>query len=220
MESLEFISTLNQTLLGCGNRMLSVSTHTDVKAVSVFLSFEWTCGQLRAWSEITNLLKVCAVLCEGSISPVMWRRAESATLVQLCFLSFIRYDNTFFFFFSEVNNNSCHWHFFPFTTLMIVYLCLFFPAAFLTQTVCLDDTTVKFEIWDTAGQERYHSLAPMYYRGAQAAIVVYDITNSVSYTEPDLCHCFADSCHSGWVDDCLVHENASDLCSSNLESQM
>ncbi|XP_060636937.1 ras-related protein Rab-5C [Anolis sagrei] len=50
-------------------------------------------------------------------------------------------------------------------------------AAFLTQTICLDDTTVKFEIWDTAGQERYHSLAPMYYRGAQAAIVVYDITN-------------------------------------------
>lgn len=56
-----------------------------------------------------------------------------------------------------------------------------FAAAFLTQTVCLDDTTVKFEIWDTAGQERYHSLAPMYYRGAQAAIVVYDITNTVSH---------------------------------------
>ncbi|PSN47542.1 Ras-related protein Rab-5B [Blattella germanica] len=36
-------------------------------------------------------------------------------------------------------------------------------AAFLTQTVCLDDTTVKFEIWDTAGQERYHSLAPINY---------------------------------------------------------
>jgi len=54
-------------------------------------------------------------------------------------------------------------------------------AAFLTQTVCLDDTTVKFEIWDTAGQERYHSLAPMYYRGAQAAIVVYDITNSDTF---------------------------------------
>merc|ERR1712013_835365 len=50
-------------------------------------------------------------------------------------------------------------------------------AAFLTQTVPLNDTTVKFEIWDTAGQERYHSLAPMYYRGAAAAIVVYDITN-------------------------------------------
>lgn len=55
-------------------------------------------------------------------------------------------------------------------------------AAFLTQTVCFDDTTVKFEIWDTAGQERYHSLAPMYYRGSQAAIVVYDITNPESFT--------------------------------------
>jgi len=54
-------------------------------------------------------------------------------------------------------------------------------AAFLTQTVCLNETTVKFEIWDTAGQERYHSLAPMYYRGAQAAIVVYDITNQESF---------------------------------------
>ncbi|KAF7238230.1 Ras-related protein Rab-5B, partial [Varanus komodoensis] len=53
--------------------------------------------------------------------------------------------------------------------------------AFLTQSVCLDDTTVKFEIWDTAGQERYHSLAPMYYRGAQAAIVVYDITNQETF---------------------------------------
>ncbi|PRD34505.1 UNVERIFIED_CONTAM: Ras-related protein Rab-5B [Trichonephila clavipes] len=60
-------------------------------------------------------------------------------------------------------------------------------AAFLTQTVCLDDTTVKFEIWDTAGQERYHSLAPMYYRGAQAAIVVYDITNQISIPDFFLC---------------------------------
>lgn len=55
-------------------------------------------------------------------------------------------------------------------------------AAFLTQTVALDDVTIKFEIWDTAGQERYRSLAPMYYRGAAAAIVVYDITNPESFS--------------------------------------
>lgn len=54
-------------------------------------------------------------------------------------------------------------------------------AAFLTQTIQLNDAIVKFEIWDTAGQERYHSLAPMYYRGAAAAVVVYDITNRQSF---------------------------------------
>ncbi|PWN50641.1 putative GTP-binding protein ypt5 [Violaceomyces palustris] len=54
-------------------------------------------------------------------------------------------------------------------------------AAFLTQTVSLDpQTTVKFEIWDTAGQERYKSLAPMYYRNANCAVVVYDITQPSS----------------------------------------
>jgi len=54
-------------------------------------------------------------------------------------------------------------------------------AAFLTQNVVLDDCTVKFEIWDTAGQERYRSLAPMYYRGAAAAAIVYDVTNYDSF---------------------------------------
>ncbi|ANB14656.1 Rab family GTPase VPS21 [Sugiyamaella lignohabitans] len=56
-------------------------------------------------------------------------------------------------------------------------------AAFLTQTVQVDpNTIVKFEIWDTAGQERYKSLAPMYYRNANCAVVVYDITQSASLT--------------------------------------
>ncbi|XP_078177800.1 ras-related protein Rab5A-like [Carex rostrata] len=55
-------------------------------------------------------------------------------------------------------------------------------AAFFSQTVAVNDETVKFEIWDTAGQERYHSLAPMYYRGAAAAIIVYDITNMATFT--------------------------------------
>ena len=43
-----------------------------------------------------------------------------------------------------------------------------------------DGASVKFEIWDTAGQERYKSLAPMYYRNANCAVVVYDITQSSS----------------------------------------
>ena len=31
-------------------------------------------------------------------------------------------------------------------------------------------------LWDTAGQERFRSMAPMYYRKASAAFLVYDIT--------------------------------------------
>eukprot|EP00921_Rhytidocystis_pertsovi_P007258 GHVQ01012171.1.p2 GENE.GHVQ01012171.1~~GHVQ01012171.1.p2 ORF type:complete len:227 (+),score=23.35 GHVQ01012171.1:2279-2959(+) len=54
-------------------------------------------------------------------------------------------------------------------------------AAFVTQSVNLEDSIVKFEIWDTAGQERYRSLAPMYYRGAAAAVIVYDITCKESF---------------------------------------
>lgn len=40
---------------------------------------------------------------------------------------------------------------------------------------------MTFEIWDTAGQERYHTLSPIYYRGAEAAIVVYSIADETSF---------------------------------------
>ncbi|EAU92864.1 GTP-binding protein ypt5 [Coprinopsis cinerea okayama7 len=53
-------------------------------------------------------------------------------------------------------------------------------AAFLTQKCRLEDRILRYEIWDTAGQERFHSLAPMYYRNAQAAVVVYDVTKASS----------------------------------------
>ncbi|XP_019089008.1 PREDICTED: ras-related protein RABF2b-like [Camelina sativa] len=55
-------------------------------------------------------------------------------------------------------------------------------AAFFSQTLAVNDATVKFEIWDTAGQERYHSLAPMYYRGAAASIIVFDVTNQEAHS--------------------------------------
>ena len=57
-------------------------------------------------------------------------------------------------------------------------------SAYLLQEVPIaDDANIQFQIWDTAGQERYHSLAPMYYRDANAAIVVYDITNKESFAK-------------------------------------
>ena len=40
---------------------------------------------------------------------------------------------------------------------------------------------VKLDIWDTAGAERYHSITPMYYRNARAAVVVYDISDAETF---------------------------------------
>jgi Ras-related protein Rab-22 len=55
-------------------------------------------------------------------------------------------------------------------------------ASFMSKLVLdADGSPIKFQIWDTAGQEKYHSLAPMYYKGAAAAIVVYDITKHKTY---------------------------------------
>uniref|UniRef100_A0A6C0C582 Uncharacterized protein n=1 Tax=viral metagenome TaxID=1070528 RepID=A0A6C0C582_9ZZZZ len=54
-------------------------------------------------------------------------------------------------------------------------------AAFSSKIINYKGKEVKLEIWDTAGQERYRALAPMYYRNAKAAVVVYDITQYNSF---------------------------------------
>ncbi|KAK7916347.1 hypothetical protein WMY93_012108 [Mugilogobius chulae] len=54
-------------------------------------------------------------------------------------------------------------------------------ASFMTKTVQYQNELHKFLIWDTAGQERFRALAPMYYRGSAAAIIVYDITKEESF---------------------------------------
>lgn len=96
-------------------------------------------------------------------------------------------------------------------------------AAFLSQTIKVkesddgEETVIKFEIWDTAGQERYKSLAPMYYRNANAALVVYDVTQQDSLVKAQ-----------SWVNElknkvgdddlviCLVG-NKVDLCDEDAE---
>ena len=39
----------------------------------------------------------------------------------------------------------------------------------------------KIQIWDTAGQERFADMLPMYYRSADLAMIVYDITCAESF---------------------------------------
>ena len=85
-------------------------------------------------------------------------------------------------------------------------------AFFVTKKVNVDGTKVRLQLWDTAGQERFRSMvrlhlrpltrnvrprsvafytdarrcfrqAPMYYRGANAALLLYDITNASSFED-------------------------------------
>ncbi|XP_026523189.1 ras-related protein Rab-37 isoform X2 [Pseudonaja textilis] len=49
------------------------------------------------------------------------------------------------------------------------------------KVVTVDDVKVKLQIWDTAGQERFRSVTHAYYRDAQALLLLYDITNKVSF---------------------------------------
>jgi len=67
-------------------------------------------------------------------------------------------------------------------------------ASYFTYSLNVGGKSVRLEIWDTgdaaflrvactdfspAGQERYDSIAPIYYKGADAALIVYDITSKV-----------------------------------------
>ncbi|KAL7628911.1 hypothetical protein AAE478_000427 [Parahypoxylon ruwenzoriense] len=58
-------------------------------------------------------------------------------------------------------------------------------ASFMTKRV-IDgdtDTVVRLQIWDTAGQERFRSISRLYYRGANACILCYSITDAQSFAE-------------------------------------
>lgn len=54
---------------------------------------------------------------------------------------------------------------------------------FKTKRLTIDGNTVKLAIWDTAGQERFRTLTPSYYRDAQGAILVYDVSNYSTFTK-------------------------------------
>ncbi|KAK0672237.1 putative rab GTPase [Cercophora samala] len=61
-------------------------------------------------------------------------------------------------------------------------------ASFMTKRVVDTDTDtlVRLQIWDTAGQERFRSISRLYYRGANACILCYSITDSSSFHEMSL----------------------------------
>merc|ERR1711967_200957 len=56
-------------------------------------------------------------------------------------------------------------------------------ASFLSKRLSVAGENVSIAIWDTAGQERFHALGPIYYRDADGALLVYDITDYESFAK-------------------------------------
>ncbi len=47
----------------------------------------------------------------------------------------------------------------------------------------INNQKIKLNVWDTAGQERFRSLSPLFLKGSNIVLMVYDITNKFSFTE-------------------------------------
>ena len=52
---------------------------------------------------------------------------------------------------------------------------------FLMKSLIINGKTVKLQLWDTAGQEKYKSMVSSYYRGANVALIIFDLTNHMSF---------------------------------------
>ena len=56
-------------------------------------------------------------------------------------------------------------------------------GAYQQQKVVLSNgSIVKLHIWDTSGQKRFRAMTNLYYKGAQVAILTYDIKNEASFS--------------------------------------
>jgi len=60
-------------------------------------------------------------------------------------------------------------------------------ADFCTKDVTLAESgdVITLQIWDTAGQERFQSLGLAFYRGADACVLVYDVSDVASFERLD-----------------------------------
>lgn len=64
---------------------------------------------------------------------------------------------------------------------------------FKLKNIDVDGNSIKLQIWDTAGQERFAPLGGLYYHGAHAVIVAYDVTQKNTFDNiPKWCRKFED----------------------------
>lgn len=79
------------------------------------------------------------------------------------------------------------------------YMCTV-GVDFMMKKIQVDNIDLKLQIWDTAGMEKYKQITTSYYRGAQVAVVVFDLT----------CHNTFEAVKK-WIDDFLM------ICNKNIK---
>ncbi|MHA1301409.1 MAG: GTP-binding protein [Candidatus Helarchaeota archaeon] len=52
---------------------------------------------------------------------------------------------------------------------------------FAIKLIEISGYKVKLQVWDTGGQERFSYIRPLYYKGAMAALAIFDLTNRESF---------------------------------------
>jgi len=52
---------------------------------------------------------------------------------------------------------------------------------FFMKSINIGEKTIKLQLWDTAGTEKFRSITTGYYRGADAAFVVFDLSSKTSF---------------------------------------
>ena len=65
-------------------------------------------------------------------------------------------------------------------------------ADFATKKMQLDDDNITYQIWDLAGQDSYQTVRKTFYKGATAAIMVFDCQDPKSMTNL-----------TGWIDEAI-----------------
>ena len=73
-------------------------------------------------------------------------------------------------------------------------------ADFSSKTVTVDGVEIDLQIWDTAGEERFHSVGAAFYRGTDACLLVYDMTQPETFKRVSI-----------WLDDIVSKAGISNI---------
>mmetsp|Transcript_86783 Transcript_86783/g.136917 ORF Transcript_86783/g.136917 Transcript_86783/m.136917 type:complete len:212 (+) Transcript_86783:69-704(+) len=65
---------------------------------------------------------------------------------------------------------------------------------FASRMIALGNKSIKLQVWDTAGLENFQALCASYYRGAIAALLVYDVCNRATFNHMNF-----------WLDQARIH---------------